>query len=427
MYENEMIEWAKKLFPKHRSITGKGIKESLSFFEKINPEFKRIKFRSGKKVFDWKIPLEWNIEDAYIQHVKSGKKFCEFKKNNLHIVSYSQPINKTISKKELVKKIYTQKDQINSIPYVTSYYKKSWGFCMSEKQKRKLPSGQYKVYINSSFKKGTLDLSHCILRGKSKKEIFFSTYICHPSMANNELSGPVVMNAIIKYIKKNFKNRHYSYRFVLLPETIGSISYLSRFLKVLKKNVISGFNLSMVGDERSYTQVYSPEKNNLADNALHVALHGLQNVKHLSFLNRGSDERQYCSPRVNLPFTAFYRSRFYPEYHTNKDNFNLVTKKGLSGSFKVIKDIIDTFEFGTLPKSQVTGEPFLSKKKLYHSISQKNNYSNTQIKLRTNLIAYSNGKRNIFEIAKILNHSLNKIKEELLLLKSKKILKFDYI
>ena len=162
----------KNFFPSIDQLQEKASKKAFSFFEKINPEFKRIKFRSGKKVFDWKIPLEWNIEDAYIQHVKSGKKFCEFKKNNLHIVSYSQPINKTISKKELIKKIYTQKDQINSIPYVTSYYKKSWGFCMSEKQKRNLPRGQYKVYINSSFKKGTLDLSHCILKGKSKKEIF---------------------------------------------------------------------------------------------------------------------------------------------------------------------------------------------------------------------------------------------------------------
>lgn len=427
MYENEMMRWAKTLFPKHRSITGDGIKESLSYFENINPEFRRVKFKTGAKVFDWKIPLEWNIKESYIKHLKSGEKFSEFKKNNLNIVSYSQPINKTVSKADLLKKVYTLKKQPSAIPYVTSYYKKDWGFCMSEKQKKKLPNGNYKVFIDSNFKKGTLELSHCVLPGKSKKEIFFSTYLCHPSLANNELSGPVLLNAIIKYLKENYKNGYYSYRFVLLPETIGSISYLSKFHKELKKNVIAGFNLSMVGDERAFTQVYSPERNNLADKALTAALYGRKNVSFLSFLDRGSDERQYCSPKVNLPFTAFYRSKYYPEYHTSKDNFNLVTKKGLGGSFEVIKDIIDAFELGIYSETKSFCEPFLSKKNLYHNLSHKDVFSNEVVKLRTNLIAYSNGKRNIFEIAKILSCPLKKICKELKILKSNKILKLNYL
>lgn len=422
-----MMQWVKALFPKHRSITGDGIKESLSYFENINPEFKRVKFKSGTKVFDWKIPLEWNIKDSYIQHLKTGKKFSEFKKNNLHLVSYSQPINKILSKTDLLKKIHTLKKQTSAIPYVTSYYKKDWGFCMSEKQKKKLPKGNYKVFIDSNFKKGSLELSHCVLPGKSKKEIFFSTYLCHPSLANNELSGPVLLNALMKYLKKNYKNRYYSYRFVLLPETIGSISYLSKFHKTLKKNIIGGFNLSMVGDERAFTQVYSPEQNNLADNALTAALYGRKNVSYLSFLHRGSDERQYCSPKINLPFTAFYRSRYYPEYHTNKDDLTLITKKGLKGSFDVIKDLIDTFELGIYPESKSFCEPFLSKKNLYHNLSHKDLFSDEVVKLRTNLIAYSNGQRNIFDIAKTLNYPLKKICEELIILKSHKILKLNYL
>jgi aminopeptidase-like protein len=424
MYENEMIQWAKKLYPMHRSITGRGIRGGLSFFEKINPEFKRVKFKSGTKVFDWKIPLEWNIKDSFIKHIKSGKKFSEFKQNNLHVMSYSMPVNKTLRLKALMKNIYTQKNQKDSIPYVTSYYKKNWGFCMTENQKKKLPNGKYKVFIDSSLAKGSLELSHCILPGKSKKEIFFSTYLCHPSMANNELSGPVLLNALIKYIKKKYKNRYYTYRFVLLPETIGSISYLSKFYKILKKNTICGFNLSMVGDERGYTQVYSPEGNNLADKALFASLKGLKNSKHFSFIHRGSDERQYCSPGINLPVTAFYRSRYYPEYHTDKDNFGLVTKKGLKGSFNVIQNIIDVLELGIYPKSKTLCEPFLSKSKLYHDVSQKDLYSDNQTKLRTNIIAYANGKRDIFEIAKILNCPLKELYDETLLLKSKKILRF---
>jgi len=237
-----MIKWAKDLFPICRSITGEGTRKTLSYFTKLNPEFKRIKFKTGQKIFDWVIPKEWNIKDAYIEH-ESGKRFAEFKKSNLHIVGYSTPLKKTIPKNKLLSHIYTQKDQPNSIPYVTSYYQETWGFCLSEHQKRKLPKGNYKVIIDSDLKKGNLELSHAILKGNSKKEIFFSSYVCHPSMANNELSGPVLLNAIMLYLKSNYLKSKYTYRFVLLPETIGSIAYLSKFKKTMKKNIVCGFNI----------------------------------------------------------------------------------------------------------------------------------------------------------------------------------------
>ena len=422
MFEKEMIIWAKHLYPFCRSITGEGTRKTLSFFEKINPEFKRKKYRSGAKVFDWEIPNEWNIEDAYIQH-STGKKFAEFKKNNLHIVGYSEPINKYISKEKLLKKIYSLKNQPSFIPYVTSYYNKDWGFCMSENDKKKLPRGKYKIVIKSSLKKGFLELSDCILKGKSKKEIFFSSYICHPSMANNELSGPVLVNALIKYVKKFYKKRRYTYRFVLLPETIGSITYLSRFHKVLKKNMLAGFNLSCVGDEKNYTQVFTPNKKTIADSALYSSLIGKKNVRNLSFKYRGSDERQYCSPLINLPVTAFYRSKYFNEYHTNKDDFKLVTAKGLGESFEVIKNIIDTFEEGIFTKNIIKCEPFMSKRKLYRNLSKKDLYDEKSQNTRMNLIAFSDGKRNIFEIAKELNVPLSKILKEYKLLKKFKILK----
>ena len=415
-----MIKWAKDLFPICRSITGDGTRKTLSYFTKLNPELKRIKFKTGKKVFDWIIPEEWNIRDAYIQH-QSGKKFAEFKKNNLHIVGYSQPIKTTISKKNLLNYIYTQKDQPNSIPYVTSYYKKNWGFCLSENKKKKLPNGNYKVFIDSDFKKGNLELSHAIFKGTSRKEIFFSSYICHPSMANNELSGPVLLNAAMLYLKSKYKKRRYTYRFVLLPETIGSIAYLSKFKTAMKKNILCGFNITCVGDERSYSYISSPKGNTLADDALTAALLKLPNVKKYSFLDRGSDERQYCSPRINLPLCGFSRSKQYPEYHTDKDNFNVVTQKGLEGSLDVVKRIIDSFELGIYPKTLTFGEPSLSKRGLYPTISQKGRHGS--IRLRMNLIAYSDGKTNIFKIANLLNEPINKVYEEYKILKSKKVLK----
>lgn len=416
----KMIDWAKDLFPICRSITGEGTRLTLKYFEKINPELKRLKFKSGTKVFDWEIPKEWNIKNAYIEH-ESGKKFANFKENNLHIVGYSKPMNIKISKKELVKKIHSIKNQPDAIPYVTSYYNEDWGFCMSENEKKKLPDGKYKVFIDSKFKKGSLELSHALIKGRSKKEIFFSSYICHPSMANNELSGPVLLNAIMIFLKK-YRSLKYSYRFVLLPETIGSIAYLSKFIKQMQSNIICGFNLTCVGDERAYSYVGSRRENTIADKAIQAALIGFKNVKKYSYLDRGSDERQYCSPKVDLPLSSFSRSKFYPEYHTSKDSFKVVTQKGLEGSLDVIKNIIDAFELGLYPETKIFCEPNLGKRGLYPLISKKNN-RNDEINLRMNLIAYSDGKKNLFEIANILKIPLIQICNEYKLLKEKKILK----
>ena len=421
MSKFQMLKWAKDLFPIYRSITGDGTRMTLSYFEKINPEFRRLKFKTGKKVFDWEIPKEWNIKDAYLEH-ESGEKYAEFKKCNLHIVGYSKPVNKKISKKELLNYIHTQKEQPDSIPYVTSYYKERWGFCLSENQKNKLPDGNYKVIIDSDLKNGNLELSDAIFKGKTKKEIFFSSYICHPSMANNELSGPVLLNAIMHYIKSNYPKSKFTYRFVLLPETIGSIAYLSKFMKVMKSNMICGFNLTCVGDERAYSYVSSRKGNTLADDAIEAALFGLSNVKKYSYLDRGSDERQYCAPGIDLPVCCFSRSRSeYPEYHTHKDNFNVVTEKGLEGSFAVVKKIIDAIELKLYPKTTMFGEPNLGKRGLYPTLSQKGKYDNTR--LRMNLIAQSDGMTNIFKIAKLLKEPLDKLCNEYSLLKSKKVLK----
>ena len=412
-----MLNWIKDLFPICRSITGEGIKKTLSYFEKINPELKRIKFKTGTKVFDWVIPLEWNIRDAYIS--KNGKKIIDFKKNNLHIVGYSAPINKIIDKKQLIKKLYTYKKRPNSIPYVTSYYKRDWGFCMEENKKRKLKNGSYRVFINSDFKKGTLDCSHAFFKGKLKKEIFFSSYVCHPSMANNELSGPSLLNAIMIYLKKNYKKTNYSYRFFLGPETIGSIAYLSKYKTKMKKNIISGFNLSCVGDERSYSYISSKGGDTIADHAVSSAISHFKNKKFYSFLDRGSDERQYCYPGIDLPVVTFCKSKFgeYPEYHCSDDNLKLVTKKGLEESLDVFTNIIDIFETGCIPVNKYICEPNLGKRNLYPTISIRDNYSD--LKTRMNLLAYSDGKDNIFNISKRINTPLKAtFKEYKLLIKN---------
>jgi len=417
----DMYSWMKELFPVCRSITGNGIRYSLNYFEKINPEFKRLKFKSGIKVFDWIIPKEWNIRDAYIKHEKSGKKFAKFKDSNLNIVGYSISKNEKISKKQLLKKIYTLKKQPYATPYVTSYYNKDWGFCMSEKNKKKLPEGNYKVFIDSELKNGTLDLSHALIKGKSKKEIFFSSYLCHPSMANNELSGPVVLNKLMQYIKFNFKKLNYSYRFVLLPETIGSISYLSKFRKHLKKYVICGYNLTCLGDKGNFSFIESRNGDSLADLALEAALREKIKYKKFSYLHRASDERQYCSPGIDLPLCSFSRSLNFKEYHTDKDNLNIVNQKNLNQSLNVLKNIVNAFEAGLIPKRNIFCEPNLGKRGLYPLISKKNNQNNI-IKLRMDLLSFSDGKKNIFEICNLIKQPLSKVIDEYENLKKHKLI-----
>ena len=413
------------LFPVCRSITGPGIKKSLKYFELLNPKFKRIKFKSRQKIFDWKIPDEWSISDAYIQDLKSKKKYAKFNVNNLHVLNFSSPINKVVNKKKLFKHIYTIKNQPKSIPYVTSYYKKNWGFCLSELEKKKLKNNKYKVFINSKFTKGSLDLSHAIFKGKSRKEIFFSSYLCHPSMANNELSGPAVISKLANYISKK-KNLRFSYRFVLLPETIGSICYLKKFTKNLKKNVICGFNISCVGDNKNYSIISSRQGNSLADISLLEKIKSKKNFKFYSFLERGSDERQYCAPGIDLPICGFSRSKYgeYKEYHTSEDNLDFINRKGLQGSFKILKSIVDSFEndfsWYSFPKSKFYCEPNLGKRNLYPNISEKKNYN--KLNLRMDLIAYSDGKRNLIEISKIIKRPINKIINELKILIRNKIL-----
>ena len=401
-----MFKNLKILFPICRSITGNGLRKTIKFFQSINPEFKLISFKSGKKVFDWHVPDEWSIKDAFIYHIKTKKKYLEFKKNNLHVLNYSTSVNLKMSKKNLIKFIYTDKKNRNAISFVTSYYKKRWGFCASEKQKVSLPNGNYKVLIDSNFKKGKLDLVEAYIKGKKKEEIFFTSYICHPSMANNELSGPVVVNEILSEIKKLNKTK-FSYRFVLAPETIGSICYLTKRLKLLKKRMLCGFVVSCVGAKDDYSLIKSPSGNNLSDHALTAELRDKKKFNIYSYLERGSDERQYCSPNVDLPVSGFCRTKYgkFKEYHTHLDNLNFVKEKTLRESVNVFKNIIFSFEKHFIPKSLTICEPFMTKRSLYPTVSSRD-HRERNIQNMMDYIAYSNGKRNIFEISKILKLSL---------------------
>ncbi len=405
-----------KLFPITRSLTGDGVRKTLNIIQKEFPKLKIKKIKSGVKVFDWKIPEEWNVTDAYVID-KFNNKIIDFKKNNLHLVGYSIPIKKNLSKKELFKNLYFLKNQPKAIPYITSYYKRRWGFCISYDEynildRRYSSNDKFKVVINSNLnKKGNLNYGELILKGKSKKEILISTYICHPSMANNELSGPIVSMGLINYFQNKKLNK--TLRFIFIPETIGSISYLNKNITYLKENVIGGYNLSCIGDERQHSCMFSKYQNSPSDEAVIQAYESLKikNYKVYSFLKRGSDERQYNSPGIDLKISSIFRTKYdeYPEYHTSLDNFNLVTLKGCSGGYIVARKSIEILLERIYPKCKIMCEPLMSKRSLYPTLSSKNERKLTRSYM--DFLQYADGTNSLEKISRLIKLDLKSIRK----------------
>ena len=398
----KIYDLAGKLFPICRSITGNGFRSSLEIICGIVPEIQVFEVPSGTEVFDWTVPKEWNIRGGWIRSLQ-GETVIDFKDCNLHVLGYSVPIHKTVSRDELLEHVYTQPEQPDWIPYVTSYYKERWGFCMSENQKQSLTDAVYEVFIDSSLEAGSLTYGELILPGETEDEIFFSTYLCHPSMANNELSGPCVQTALIQYLK-SLSHRRYTYRFVFIPETIGSITYLSRNLQSMQQHMKAGFVLSCVGDERTYSYVSTKYEDTLADRVLDNVLkfHYPEYIR-FSFMKRASDERQYGSAGVDLPVCAFCRSKYheYPEYHTSADNMDLISPEGLQGSYDVMVKVISALENNYYYQMQCKCEPQLGKRGLYPTISQKGTYE--AVRAMQHFIAYADGRNDMIGISNILN------------------------
>lgn len=394
-----MYQLLKRLFPICRSITGNGVRETLRILQEYIP-ITIHEVPTGTKVFDWEVPKEWNIRDAYILD-EHGNKIVDFKQNNLHVVSYSNPVNQVLTLDELQRHLYSLENQPDAIPYITSYYKEHWGFCISHNQRMQLKEGMYQVFIDSDLRDGHLTYGELIIPGKTQKEVFLSTYICHPSMANNELSGPVLTTVLTKWIQS--APRKYTYRIVFVPETIGSITYLSKHMDVMKRNIIAGYNLSCVGDDRAYSYLSSRKGNTLADRvALNILRTSQPNFISYSFLDRGSDERQYCSPGIDLPVASIMRSKYgeYPEYHTSLDNLELVTPSGLYGSFDVYQQCLDLIERNERYRINCLCEPQLGKRGLYPSLSTKE--SRKIVRNMINFIAYADGEKDLVEISDIL-------------------------
>ena len=405
----DIYDLAKRIFPICRSLTGNGVRETLRILQEIVPQMTIHEVPTGTKVFDWEVPKEWNIKDAYIEDLE-GNRVISFAESNLHVMGYSLPVDGKVSRDELYGMIYTDSAKPDVIPYVTSYYKESVGFCMSEKKKNALDKDYYKVFIDSELKDGSLTYGEIYIPGKSthNKEILLSTYICHPSMANNEVSGPCVAIYLAKWLIS--LPRRFSYRIVFIPETIGSIVYISRHLDELKRNVIAGFVITCVGDDRAYSYVTSRYGNTLADRvAKNVLKSHAPYYKSYSFLDRGSDERQYCAPGVDLPVCSICRSKYgeYPEYHTSADNLELISPEGLQGAFDVYRKCIEALEVNYVYKIKCLCEPQLGKRGLYPTISQKG--ANSNVTNMMDFIAYADGTNDLVAISDIIGVSIEKL------------------
>ena len=441
---DDLFKLMKDLFPITRSITGNGVRKTLKIIQSQIP-LKIIEIPSGTDVFDWKIPLEWNISDAFICNSKN-EKIIDFKNSNLHVVQYSEKIDKKIKLKELKNHIHYLKNQPESIPYVTSYYKKNWGFCMSYNDFKKLSEDEYHVFINSSHINGSLTLGEYFIPGESKEEILISTYVCHPSMCNDNLSGPVLVTFLAKYLSQ-FK-MHYSIRFLFVPETIGAISWLF-FNKNKTKNIVHGLVATCLGDKGCLTYKKTRDGDNYIDQTVEkVLIDSGKPFKIMNFWPSGSDERQYCSPGFNLPVGSLMRTPYdlFKEYHTSDDNLEFMDKTCLSDSLAIYVKIISSLnnnhkKFVLKQKSKVHFkksspeepvylnlfpycEPQLGKRNAYTNVGGLKNQSILEEKKSIQwILNLSDGYNSIIDIQKKSNLDLNLLIDTASFLKNKMLLK----
>jgi len=410
----EIEQYFDRLWPICRSITGDGLRESFKILKEVIP-LTLHEVESGTQVFDWTVPDEWNIRDAYII-TPEGKKIADFKTSNLHVVNYSTPVDREISFDELEPHLHYKKELPNAVPYITTYYKRRWGFCVDYNTFRNLPrEGTYRVKIDSSLESGSLTYGDLVLPGKTEDEILFSSYLCHPSMANNELSGPLALAFLYRELAK-MENRKYSYRFVIAPETIGAICNLYQNRDVLINNVKAGFVFTCCGDAGPVTYKLSREENSLT-NAIsrHILRHSGLKFNETPFDPIGSDERQYSSPGFNLPVGVLMRTPFsqFPEYHTSLDNKELMDFRKMTELIHLCVKFVKAFELNDTYENQIKfGEPFLGKRNLYEDLSTNLTHSDT-IKMRMRLLNFLDGTRDLLSVCEQYGYSILETESEI--------------
>lgn len=408
------------LYPICRSITGNGVRQSLKIIQQHIP-LDIHEVPSGTPVFDWTVPKEWNIRDAYIKD-GTGKKVVDFQESNLHILNYSLPIHKKMDLAELKKHLFSMPDRPDWIPYRTSYYNETWGFCLPHRTLESLSDGEYEAYIDSSLEDGSLTYGEFFLPGQTTDEILLFCHGCHPSLCNDNLSGVALVTFLAKYLSQ--QSLRYSYRFVFAPATIGAITWLSRNEQQVS-HIKHGLTVANVGDSGHLTYKKSRRGNAEIDRVVpHILKNLSQDSAIFDFSPYGYDERQFCSPGFNLPIGSLTRSQFgtFPEYHTSADNLDFIQMSALVNSFETYLRVIDVLEnnhiyLNTNPKC----EPQLGKRGLYSMFGGKQTAPEDRMAMLW-VLNLSDGEHTLLDIAERADLDFSTIKNAALILASSDLL-----
>ena len=392
----ELHRFAAELYPLCRSITGDGLRQTLALIQNHIP-LQIVEVSTGTPVFDWIVPKEWNIRDAYIKG-PDGKRVVDFRRCNLHVLNYSTPVHAAMPLRELQPHLFTLPENPDWIPYRTSYYQENWGFCLSHNQMLALEDGVYEVCIDSSLEDGHLTYGECYVRGRSPDEVLISCHACHPSLANDNLSGLSVATFLAQLLSG--QERHYSYRFLFLPGTIGAITWLAQNRETVGR-IRHGLVLTCIGDAGGFHYKKSRQGNTEIDRAAaHVLRHSSDSHEILDFSPYGYDERQYCSPGFNLPIGCLMRSVWgtFPEYHTSADNLDFIRPPQLAESLRVCAAIVDVLEQNRRYRNQSPyGEPQLGRRNLYRSTG--GDAIGVDISARLWVLNLSDGEHSLLDIA----------------------------
>ena len=393
-----MLDLIADLQPICRSITGGGATSTLQRLQKEIPLHIR-EVPSGTQVLDWTVPNEWNIRDAYVKN-SSGERLIDLKKSNLHVVSYSQPVNATMTLDELKPHLFSLPAQPSAIPYRTSYYNESWGFCLSHDDFEKLKDGSYEVVIDSDLKPGFLRYGECVIQGQVEEEILVTTHICHPSMYNDNLSGIAVATSLARMISES--HPHFTYRFLFIPGAIGSICWLAANEDRVSK-IRSGIVLTGVGDPGSPTYKRSRRGNSEIDRVMEYVLKAdSPEFEIRDFSPFGYDERQFCSPGFNLPVGCLMRTPHgeYPEYHTSLDNLDFIKKESLEDTLRIAARCFELLEKNRFYQNLFPkGEPQLGKRGLYQAMGQQSKDRQSLQLAMLWVLNYSDGGHDLLDIA----------------------------
>lgn len=403
-----MYALVRDLYPICRSITGNGVRFTLDHIKQRIP-LDVHEVPSGTRVFDWVVPKEWNIEDAYVI-TPAGERIADFRKHNLHVLNYSIPVHRKVTLEELRRHIFTLPSHPEWVPYRTSYYKENWGFCLSHRQAESLLDGEYEVRIDSTLEPGHLTYGELFLPGESNEEVLLSCHVCHPSLCNDNLSGIALTTSLAEYLRN--RQTRYSYRFLYIPGTIGSITWLAINDEKVK-NIKHGLVVTCVGDAGAFTYKKSRRGTAEIDLAvLHVLRHSREGFREIEFYPYGYDERQYCSPGFNLAVGSLSRSSHgqYPEYHTSADNLDLVSPENLRESFETYLDVIDVLENNrTYLNLNPKCEPQLGKRGLYGNVG-----ATSEAKLKEMALLWvlnlSDGEHDLLQIAERSGESFAEIR-----------------